>query len=253
MYKNPLNNGKLSDNNSLKKQRDYGSIIKKYENKKLETKPTELQKYYQYLTYQQPILDELNYVAERMRTEDIKTKNDDYNFIEDLKIKREKQMAEDAKQEEGIRENRVSLFDYSSTIKQDDMTPIINTDVEMETPLIIEEQQAKVELFGGGDNDELFSIADTIPIKEEKFELSREEEKPKKEKPKKERKKKAIKEEKFELSLEEEKPKKEKPKKERKKKAIKEEAIDVDKNILPDLKEKPKKSRGKRGKMGSKK
>jgi len=266
MYKNPLNNGKLSDYNSLKNQRNNGAIVKKYENKKLETKPTELQKYYQYLTYQQPILDELNYVAERMRTEDIKTKNDDYNFVEDLKIKREKQMAEDAKQEEGIRENRVSLFDYSSTIKQDDMTPIINTDVEMETPLIIEEQQAKVELFGGGDNEDLFSIADTfikqeekfeLSREEEKFELSREEEKPKKEKKsRKERKKKAIKEEKFELSLEEE-----KPKKERKKKAIKEEeAIDkvsslfVDKNILPDLKEnKPKKSRGKRGKMGSKK
>ena len=160
MYKNPLNNGKISDYNSLKNQRDNGAIVKKYENKKLETKPTELQKYYQYLTYQQPILDELNYVAERMRTEDIKTKNDDYNFIEDLKIKREKQMAEDAKQEEGIRENRVSLFDYSSTIKQDDMTPVINTDVEMETPIIIEQQQAKIDLFGDNDED-LFSIADT--------------------------------------------------------------------------------------------
>ncbi len=160
MYKNPLNNRDLSDYNSLKKQRDYGSIIKKYENKKLQTEPTELQKYYQYLTYQQPILDELNYVAERMRKEDIKTKNDNYNFIEDLKIKREKQMAEDAKREEGIRENRVSLFDYSSTIKQDDMTPVINTDVEMETPIIIEQQQAKIDLFGDNDED-LFSIADT--------------------------------------------------------------------------------------------
>ncbi len=160
MYKNPLNNGKISDYNSLKNQKDNGAIVKKYENKNLETKPTELQKYYQYLTYQQPILDELNYVAERMRKEDIKTKNDNYNFIEDLKIKREKQMAEDAKREEGIRENRVSLFDYSSTIKQDDMTPVINTDVEMETPIIIEQQQAKIDLFGDNDED-LFSIADT--------------------------------------------------------------------------------------------
>jgi hypothetical protein len=144
MYKNPLNNGKLSDNNSLKKQRDYGSIIKKYENIKLETKPTELQKYYQYLTYQQPILDELNYVAERMRNEDIKTKTDDYNFIEDLKIKRENQMKENSQREESIKKNRDSLFDYSSTVKQDDMTPVINTDIEMEmeTP-IIKQQQIK--------------------------------------------------------------------------------------------------------------
>ena len=74
MYKNPLNNGDISDYNSLKKQTNNGSIVKKYQSKKLETKPTELQKYYQYQTYQQPILDELNYVAERMRTEDIKKK-----------------------------------------------------------------------------------------------------------------------------------------------------------------------------------
>jgi hypothetical protein len=179
MYKNPLNNGKISDYNSLKNQRDNGAIVKKYENKKIETKPTELQKYYQYLTYQQPILDELNYVAERMRNEDIKTKNDDYNFIEDLKIKREKQMTEDAKQEEDI--SKDTLFDYSSTIKHDDMTPIINTDVEMETPLILEKGVAKRELFGYVDDllgdlfgNDLFSNADTVPIKEEKFQLSRE-------------------------------------------------------------------------------
>jgi hypothetical protein len=239
MYKNPLNNGKLSDYNSLKNQRNNGAIVKKYENKKLETKPTELQKYYQYLTYQQPILDELNYVAERMRTEDIKTKNDDYYFIEDLKIKREKQMAEDAKREEGIRENRVSLFDYSSTIKQDDMTPIINTDVEMETPIIIEQQQAKSDLFGSGDNEDLYSIADTVLKQEEKFELSREEEKPKKERKKKANKEEAINT--IQNAI-------------RNKIAIdKVSSLFVDKNILPDLKEEVKKSRGKRGKMGSKK
>jgi fructose-bisphosphate aldolase class 1 len=201
MYKNPLNNGNISDNNSLKKQRDYGSIIKKYENKKLQTEPTELQKYYQYLTYQQPILDELNYVAERMRNEDIKTKTDDYNFIEDLKIKREKNMKEISQSEKSIKENRESLFNYSSTVKQDDKTPVINTDVEMEyqtepqpqpqiiknTPII---QSLMGDLFGSEYN---LSNADTEPIKEEKFELSREEEKMTKSKKKREGRKKKIK------------------------------------------------------------
>ena len=186
MYKNPLNNGDISDNNSLKKQRDYAKIVKKYQSKKLETKPTELQKYYQYLTYQQPILDELNYVAERMRTEDIKTKTDDYNFIEGLKIKKEGLMNETSK-EEGKDIAREELFDTSSTEKNDDMTPIINTDVEMEyptepqpQPITISNtpqiQEYKNDLFGDGDSvlNDLFSIVDIEPFREDKFELSRE-------------------------------------------------------------------------------
>ncbi len=180
MYKNPLNNGNISDNNSLKKQRDYGSIIKKYENKKLQTEPTELQKYYQYLTYQQPILDELNYVAERMRNEDIKTKTDDFNFIEDLKIKREKNMKEISQSEKSIKENRESLFDNASIVKQDDMTPIINTDVEMEYQTEPQPQPQINNKFEVNEINELMgdlfgsefdmSIADTV-IKEDKFEL----------------------------------------------------------------------------------
>ena len=51
MYRNPANcNGDLSDYNSLKNQRNYSEIIKKYSSKKLKTEPTELQKYYEYLT-----------------------------------------------------------------------------------------------------------------------------------------------------------------------------------------------------------
>jgi hypothetical protein len=169
MYKNPLNAGKVSDFNSLKNQRNNGSIIKKYESKKLEIEPTELQKYYQYLTYQQPILDELNYVAERMRTEDIKTKNDDYNFIEDLKIKREALMKETSKKE-GNDIARETLFDASSSVKYDDKTPTINTDIELEILVKEDYNTLKNELF----DDELFSNADTIPKKEEKFELSKE-------------------------------------------------------------------------------
>ena len=39
MYKNPLKSVNISDNNSLKKQRDYGKIVKKYETVKLKTEP----------------------------------------------------------------------------------------------------------------------------------------------------------------------------------------------------------------------
>lgn len=128
MYRNPLNNGDISDYNSLKKQRDYGAIVKKYQSRKLKTEPNELQKYYQYMTYQQPILDELNYVAERIKNENIQKKKEDFNFIEDLKIKREQEMKEKSKNENNIRND---LFDYSSTLKNDDMTPTINTDIEL--------------------------------------------------------------------------------------------------------------------------
>ena len=185
MYKNPLNNGDISDYNSLKKQRDYGKTIKKYQSVKLKTEPTELQKYYQYQTYQQPILDELNYVAERMRTEDIKKKTEDFEFTEKLKIKKEGLMKETSKKEE--KAGMEDLFDKSSLVKNDDMTPIINTDVEMEYPtepqpepkIISNTPQIQTfmnDLFGEGDSvlNDIFSIADTAPIREEKFELSKE-------------------------------------------------------------------------------
>lgn len=183
MYKNPLNNGDISDYNSLKKQADNGSKVRKYQSVKLETKPTELQKYYQYMTYQQPILDELNYVAERMRTEDIKKKTEDFNFTEELKIKREALMKETSKKEKDVAME--TLFDQSSLVKQDDMTPVIATDIELETEPIAEAkiisntpqiQTFMNDLFGNGDSiiEDLFSIADTAPIKEDKFELSKE-------------------------------------------------------------------------------
>ena len=186
MYKNPLNNGDISDYNSLKKQSNNGVKVKKYQSKKLETKPTELQKYYQYQTYQQPILDELNYVAERMRTEDIKKKTEDYEFTEKLKKEREGLMKETSNKE-GEDIAREELFDISSTEKNNDITPIINTDVEMEyptepqpQPIIIsntpEKQALMSDLFGEGDSvlNDIFSIVDTEPFREEKFELSRE-------------------------------------------------------------------------------
>jgi hypothetical protein len=119
----------VSDYNTLKNQRDYSKIFKKYESQKLKTEPTELQKYYQYLTYQQPILDELNYVSERMKNEDIRTKTNDFNFIEDLRKKREELMKVNSKKErdEGI----ATLFEPE--IKEEpDMTPTIITRLELE-------------------------------------------------------------------------------------------------------------------------
>lgn len=135
MYKNPLNNGDLSDYNSLKNQQDNAKIIKKYQSRKLKTEPTELQKYYQYLTYQQSILDELNYVAQRMKDENIQKQKEDFNFIEDLKLRREKTMQEEAKMESTIKEMRESLFNYPSVEIEKDITPTIITDNELETQI----------------------------------------------------------------------------------------------------------------------
>ena len=61
----------LSDYNSLKNQYDPSSIVKKYEKRNLKTKPTELQNYYKYLDKSGAVLDELNYISERMKTEDL--------------------------------------------------------------------------------------------------------------------------------------------------------------------------------------
>ena len=131
MYRNPLNNGDLSDYNSLKNQIDYGARIKKYEKVKLEIEPTELQKYYQYLTYQQPILDELNYVAEKLKNEDIKKQKENFEFIEKLKNQKETQLKGIANKEKNLtRELKNELFD-TPTINVD-MTPTINTDLEMQ-------------------------------------------------------------------------------------------------------------------------
>lgn len=202
MYKNPLNNGDISDYNSLKKQRDPATIVKKYSSKKLQTEPTELQKYYQYMTYQQPILDELNYVAERLKTEDIETQKKNFNFIEDQKIEREKRMKELAgMNKENIRNE---LFDASSIKKQEDMTPTINTDLELE---YLKPTELKSELFDG--------YEDNQPIKEEFFELSRTEEKVTKAKKKREGRKKAK------AKQEEEKQKEEEQKIKEEKSAIK--------------------------------
>ena len=132
MYKNPLNNGNLSEYNTLKKQWDYGAIIKKYEKILLKTEPTELQKYYQYLTYQQSILDEANYVAEKLKNEDIQKQKENFEFIEKLKNEREKLMKKQAENEVFIKKQReIELFNTPIIVPTPDITPTINTDIEL--------------------------------------------------------------------------------------------------------------------------
>lgn len=182
MYRNPLNNGDLSDYNSLKKQRDNGARVKKYQSKKLQTKPTELQKYYQYLTYQQPILDELNYIAERMRNEDINKQKEDFNTIKDIHKEEETKLKDIANTEKDLTpELKQELFDEPQVIM--DLMPTINTELEMEIP----PKQSIIENLGfdfGFNFNDIFSDVGTNNS-EELFQLStkqQEKERKKKEK-----------------------------------------------------------------------
>jgi hypothetical protein len=224
-YINPLNNGDISDYNSLKKQRNIGSIINKYR-KRLPTIPNENQKYYQYLTYQQPILDELNYVAERLKTEDIRKQKDDYDFIENLKIEKENKLKnESVKNKEGF---LFDLFDDVSTVKNDDKTPTINTELEMVYPdnrnasKVISKQEQN-DLFSDIFSD-IFSRADTIIEEKPKKEKTPEESQLIEEKKKKSKAKKQKTPEEL-LLIEEKKEAKKEAKKEEKKK--KEEAARI--------------------------
>lgn len=189
MYRNPANyNGDLSDYNSLKNQRNNSEIIKKYSSKKLKTEPTELQKYYEYLTYQQPILDEINYTAEKVKTENIKKQKEDFEFLEKLKEEREKKMkgvidkTETKTEKERIKE---TLFEPQQISL--DLTPSFQTENELEYPQEEKKQFTKDLGFDlGFDFSDLFSDVAT-DNSEELFQLyNREEEKAKKKALKKE-------------------------------------------------------------------
>lgn len=132
MYRNPANcNGDLSDYNSLKNQINNSEIVKKYSSKKLKTEPTELQKYYDYLTYQQPILDDINYTAQRLKDENIKKQKEDFEFLEKLKNERENKMKDVSNKEKSLTaELKNQLFDKPQTIL--DLTPTIITNNELE-------------------------------------------------------------------------------------------------------------------------
>lgn len=125
--------GIKDDNKLMKQEKQSGvSVINKYKSKKLKAKPTDELKYYEYLTYQRPILDELNYVSERMKTENINKQKSDFEFIEDLKNKREKKMKELAKTESEIERLKKELFSGDEMVISD-TTPTITTDLELES------------------------------------------------------------------------------------------------------------------------
>jgi hypothetical protein len=134
MYKNPLTDGDFSDYNSLKNQQNYGAITKEYQSRNLKTQPTELQKYYEYLTYQQPTLDEINYIAEKMKTEDIEKQKKDFEFLENLKEQRENKMKEVV----NINKPKNELFYEPEpfNLKMSDLTPYIQTDNELQFDII---------------------------------------------------------------------------------------------------------------------
>lgn len=216
MYKNPINPN-LSDYNSLKKQRNNGAIVEKYSSVKLQTKPTEKQKYYEYLTYQQPILDEINYLTEKLRNEETQKNNEILKKTEEIKnnieneMKNEVNISETTEEKERIKNE---LFDTISN--NNDLMPSINTDFELEfklkeelaKPKILELPKIKISdnfmdnmnsisqvpiFLGKGrknpisyDDDELFSTSTTINNnKEEFFNLSKDP--PKMGRPKKEK------------------------------------------------------------------
>lgn len=133
MYKNPLYNGDYSDYNLLKNQRDVSSIINKYSSRTLrQGEATEQLKYFEYLTYQQPILDELIYLAERIKNENIQKQKEDYIFIQKMQQERENQFREFAKLQKDSKEIISDLFGEVPISK--DETPTIKTELEMEFP-----------------------------------------------------------------------------------------------------------------------
>jgi len=142
MYRNPANcNGDLSDYNSLKNQRNYSEIIKQYSSKKLKTEPTELQKYYEYLTYQQPILDEINYTAQKLKDENIKKQKEDFEFLEKLKEEREKKMKGVVdKTETKTEKERIKETLFEPQPKSYDLTPSFQTENELEFDIIDKEE-----------------------------------------------------------------------------------------------------------------
>lgn len=137
-------NKNASDYNSLKKQRDNGSIVKKYSSKKLKPEPSEQQKYFQYLTFQQPILDEINYSAEKNKNENLKKQKEDWEYTEKLKEEREKTMKEKINKTETKEiqtQIKNDLFDAKPELFQDfDPTFITNDDL-----IIMTEQEPDIE------------------------------------------------------------------------------------------------------------
>lgn len=137
------------DNKLIKQEQQNGvSVINKYKSKKLKAEPTDELKYYEYLTYQRPIADELNYVSERMKTENINKQKSDFEFIEELKNKREKQMKEMAKTESDIERLKKELFE-GDEMTITDITPTITTDLELESRSLTRADLEKMKKISG--------------------------------------------------------------------------------------------------------
>lgn len=133
MYRNPLYNGDYSEYNSLKNQQNKSIITDKYSSRKLKQGiATEKIKFYEYLTYQQPVLDELIYVAERMRNENIQKQKEDFDFIQKLKQEREIRLKKASELQKDNKEIKEELFGEVPIPK--DETPTITSELEMDFP-----------------------------------------------------------------------------------------------------------------------
>lgn len=140
----------ISDNNSLKNQKDSGKIVRKYTSRKLKTEPNEVQKYNDYLTKSKPILDEANYIAEKKKMNKTNRKIEDFEFIQDLKDKR---LGKGTRIRKGLPrvDGIISLEELiGKEPSKIDMTPTVQSELEL---AVVDVPRAKNELFG--DNIEM--------------------------------------------------------------------------------------------------
>lgn len=91
---------------------DNSKIIKKYSSRKLKLEPTDEQKYREYLTYKQPILDEAIYVSLKEKEKSFENEKKIFEFIQNLKNKR-------------------NLEETNKALIKQDITPTIQTDFDL--------------------------------------------------------------------------------------------------------------------------
>ena len=119
----------LSDTSSLMNIKDNSKIIQKYSSKRklgeLKTIDNDTQKYREYLTKSKPILDEANYVSLREQDKNLENEKKIFEYIQNLKDKRNKQANLTPINAEGerIREVKKSVIDQ-------DITPTIQTQMD---------------------------------------------------------------------------------------------------------------------------
>jgi hypothetical protein len=153
----------ISDTSIPMNIKDNGKIIKKYSSRKLKTIPNELQEYRGYLTNQQPILDEANYVASRRKDNKISKKEEDFNFIQDLKDKREQ-----AKKNKQVEPSIINFGDANNVsdvlnelFPNKDITPTIQSDLELANLVKLPKGKKKI--------SEELEVADRREIKQDLF------------------------------------------------------------------------------------